>query len=58
MMIEVKILSLGENAKGYWAYVQWIEHGFICTGFVKPVSLDGLESDQTIKVPKGAIESK
>lgn len=56
--MEVTVISFGENAKGFWALVQWVEQGFLCTGFVKPVSLEGIEKGQVIKVPKVAIESK
>jgi hypothetical protein len=57
-MIEVKILALGENSKGYWALVQYVNKGFFCEAFVKPVSLDGLSQGDTISVPKDALESK
>lgn len=56
--MEVTVISFGENAKGFWILAEYVEQGFICTGFVKPVSLEGIEKGQVIKVPKGAIESK
>jgi hypothetical protein len=57
--MKVSIIKKGSNDKGHWAFVNFEESGFICTGFLRPATqevMDKLVEGEEFDVPRGAIK--